>query len=276
MGTELSAKTLHAYTNRISFLTDPDGLNLDVHNPAVTIPAIMKLKKVSGTLVGYFVALRYASRNDETISKQYTTKITELNKANKQSTLQQSMTEREKKKYGDTYPTWESILDFVTKIKTDTSVSDSDKLLLDLYTLTPPKRLDYINFHLYKRVPKVDTGNYAVLRKTKPYININDHKTAKDNGPIQTPISKELYTSITEYMKKHTDSSNLWNINDYTMSKLITGLFSKVTNKPITVNTLRHAYDSFTRRGDIPLIDKINNAKAMGHSVMMGDMYRRT
>lgn len=272
----LSEKTVEQYMGRIAMLTDPDGLDLDPYTPDVTIPAIMAMKKSLSTRHGYLVALRYAVLKDEKVTKVYGDKITEVSKERNAISLKQEMSETDKEKYGDTYPTWESILETVKTIKADTTVSDSDKLLLDLYTMLPPVRLDYINFKLYKKQPKEDTGNYAVIRRKDPYIKLNDHKTAKAYGAIKMDITKPLYESFTTYMDAHRTQKTLWNIGDYVMSKKITGLFMKAINKPYSVNTLRHAYESYRQCNDLPLTEKLKDCKAMGHNLLTSATYRRT
>ena len=271
----LAEKTVQQYVGRIALLTDPDGLDLDPYTPDVTIPVIMGMNKSLSTRHGYLIALRYAVLKDESLTKIYGDKITEISKERNELSLKQEMSEKDKEKYGDTYPTWENILDAVKTIKSDTTVSDSDKLLLDLYTMVQPVRLDYMNFKLYKKQPKEDKGNYAVIRRKDPYIKLNEHKTAKAYGAIKMDIPKELYESVITFMKAHPTQKTLWNVADSVMSKKVMGLFMKAVDKPYTVNTLRHAYESYRQCGDLPLTEKLKDCKAMGHNLLTAATYRR-
>jgi hypothetical protein len=243
--------------------------------PTNTVDAIEKIsamQKSEETKKGYLSALFNAVRGNPELERPYQDKIKEFRKELSKQAKKQIITTQEKEKY---IP-WDTVLKTVPKIKDNSAISESDKLLLDFYTLTPPKRADYTHVHIFYRKPRKDIGNYIVLRQAKPYMKINDHKTSGTYGGIETPIPSELYKSITSYLENHPDTKTLWEFSESVLSERIIAMFMKAIGKRVGISILRHAFISNFLKTAPTLLQKEHIARHMGHSVSEQDIYRRT
>jgi hypothetical protein len=273
MARVLSERTLKMYAQLLAKLTNPKELNLDPKTPDITIPKVMSLPKSTSTLRGYLSALHHSVKGNPNLMKPYSDKIKELGNIDKVKDKKQELSETEVLKYMK----WPEILEAVKRIKTYKIVSDSDKLLLDFYTMMPPKRADYSGLKVYNTPPTVDTGNYIVIQpKKESYVKINNHKTEKTYGPIHTVLPAPLKKSVTAYLKKYPDTKTLWpGMSDAQFSNHIASIFVPFTGKRIGINILRHAYISNFLEAAPPLLEKEAVAKHMGHSVAEQELYRR-
>lgn len=124
-------------------------------------------------------------------------------------------------------------------------------LIVSLYTLMPPIRLDYIMKVIDKESDDDDKHNFLLnkSRNTKMFI-INEYKSSKSYGKIKLKIPSELNSIINLYLKFHKDKDNFIlnsrgsGVTANNLGKMITNAFSKYINKKITLNLLRHIYIS--------------------------------
>ena len=126
-------------------------------------------------------------------------------------------------------------------------------LIVALYTLMPPTRLDYAPMSIIKNDSEDnDKGNYLVIKsRNKKHFIINEYKSSKTYGKIRINIQSELNSIINLYLKFHKDTDSfLLNsrgepLSANGLSKLLTSSFSRYSNnKKITLNLLRHVYIS--------------------------------
>ena len=124
-------------------------------------------------------------------------------------------------------------------------------LIVSLYTLMPPIRLDYIMKVIDKESDDDNKHNFLLnkSRNTKMFI-INEYKSSKSYGKIKLKIPSELNSIINLYLKFHKDKDNFIlnsrgsGVTANNLGKMITNAFSKYINKKITLNLLRHIYIS--------------------------------
>jgi integrase len=160
-----------------------------------------------------------------------------------------------------------------------------DAALIGIYTLIPPRRLDY----RLMRITDHDTGldddyNYVVLNKRNnptKFIFTN-YKTSSTFGKQEFPVPRALASVLKTYIE-----GNGFAINDYLFGKSptepyksfstqVSEVFKKYTSKSISVNMLRHSYITwFLQKKNLSLTDKKIVATAMGHSITMQDKYNR-
>ena len=155
----------------------------------------------------------------------------------------------------------------------------SSYLIVSLYTIIPPTRLDYIMKIIKNDKEDDNKSNYLVnkSRNTKYFI-INEYKSSKTYGKQIIKIPPELNSIINLYLKFHKDNDSfLLNsrgdpLSANGLSKLITSSFSKYSMKKVTLNLLRHVYIS----ENVKLTkdtDESKLAKSMMHSAVTQQNY---
>jgi len=157
-----------------------------------------------------------------------------------------------------------------------------DMLVVALYYYMPPRRLDYAPMEIiFTRDDDKEKKNYLlVLNKNKKYFIFNDYKTFKHHGKQEFLIDKKLNKIIEDWLKireitvESVGQPFLLNTKGNALSsnglgKLITTAFSSSGNKNVTVNVLRHVYDSEVI--GVEEIEKqkerVKVAEQMGHTV---------
>ena len=104
--------------------------------------------------------------------------------------------------------TWVDVVREMTK-KIKNSKNELHRLILSLYTDTPPRRsLDYANMLI--NVPDDKVHNILVFTpKVKQFI-FNEYKTSNKKGPQHIPIvSPALIKILDDHLKKHPDQKYL-------------------------------------------------------------------
>jgi integrase len=148
-----------------------------------------------------------------------------------------------------------------------------DELLVSLYTLQEPQRLDYANCKIVSEEPEDPKGNYLVMDAT-PHFLFTEYKTARRYGNKTKIIPKNLLTIIKKYLKAN-PTDILFPMHETNLSKLIGDTFQKLTGKRVTANILRHSFISHHKKNDKTIKQKEVLAAALDHSVGMSDIYRK-
>lgn len=155
----------------------------------------------------------------------------------------------------------------------------NDKMIYGLYTLLPPRRLEYCNMHVISKNSKRDnTKNYLIIYKGSPYQFVfNDYKTNKTYKEQIIDIPAELSVIIKNYLLANKIKSGMkfidLNINEF--SKLIKKVFNKIYNKNITLNWLRKSYATYINSLNISNNDRTRLSEMMGHSSNQNQKYRK-
>ena len=127
-----------------------------------------------------------------------------------------------------------------------------DYLIVSLYTLIPPARIDYAPMNIINNIDDDNNESnslYIKSRNTKSFI-LNEYKTFKKYGKKIINIPSELNSVINLYLKfnKLTNSFLYNSKGEYMTAKeltlLIPKVFSRYSSKHITLNLLRHIYIS--------------------------------
>lgn len=270
---EYSAITIANYNNRIKTFTKKFP-TVDTRKPEDVYAALQRSDYAPASYRAFLVAFSwsYKQKGETEIVSKYTPFITtdareELGKLKKQ----EFSSEREKKNYVP----WDEILKIAADIRADPAFKTEDKLLVSFYTTLPPARVDYLNLAIHRTAPAEDVGNYIVINPKKPYVKINEHKTAKTHGPIMHTLPVRLLAQTLQYLLENPSVTTLFESNEIAMSKRVIRIFRRKSGKNIGVNILRHAYITKMREGDMRLLHKIDMAKSMGHTVMHQELYRR-
>jgi hypothetical protein len=195
----------------------------------------------------------------------YKAKMDEYNSKQAEIYMEQKLSASET----DKYMAWGDIL----KVQRTMEKGTLDHLLVSLYTLQPPMRLDYCGMKVVTTHPETKDGNYLVM-SDKPYFIFTQYKTVKRYGVVIKEVPKTLVVVLKRYLKGH-PAEILFPMAETAFSKLIGDVFEKHTTKRVTCQILRHSYVSHIKRNDKTIKEQIKLSKDMLHSVGMSDVYRR-
>jgi hypothetical protein len=195
----------------------------------------------------------------------YKVKMDSYNAKQQEIYMNQMLSTNEADKYLD----WKSIL----KVQQAMEKGTLDHLLVSLYTLQAPMRLDYCGMKVVTTHPEAKDGNYLVMND-KPYFIFTQYKTARRYGVVIKEVPKALVVVLKRYLKAH-PTEVLFSMSEGAFSKLIGDVFMKHTTKRVTCQILRHSYVSYVKRNDRTIKEQIKLSKDMLHSVGMSDIYRR-
>ena len=152
-------------------------------------------------------------------------------------------------------------------------------VVVSLYMLLPPVRLDYANMIVVKSRGDMENKNrnYLLnLSRNKKYFYINEYKTSDKHGEIEIKIPPPLNTILNQWLKINDNENFLLNKGSSSMtpnvlSKYITKSFSP-SGKNISLNMLRKIYIS--EHVDLEAIRKRKEmANVMGHSTAVQESY---
>ena len=226
-------------------------------------------------LIPYTTLLSYLSENKffEKLHTQYSKSIISLNKAYENERDDNFLSEEDKNK-------------IITDFSKDTILSNMDKLddlaekiVYGLYTLIPPRRLEYLKVYVVPQSFKIkDEKNYLVLKKKVPEKFVfQDYKTSNSYGRVDIGVPDELKGYIQEYIAKHKVKSNTLfiNMNITKYIRLIKSAFNKIYDADISVRWIRMSYATYIDKLNISNNDKKEICIKMGHSITMSGKYKK-
>jgi len=178
------------------------------------------------------------------------------------------------------YLPWTQILDAVEKARV--AVEDvwtlQEYVILSLYTLMPPVRLDYGEMKIVPVEPAEPVGNYLVWGK-KPYFYFSDYKTFKVYGVMKIQLCAALVKVLEEwlaYPNQYLLEDRSGNpLGAVALGQLIISTFQKHCGKKVGVSMLRHSYISYIRAKELPIKKSDALAHQMMHSPKMSMIYRK-
>ena len=171
-----------------------------------------------------------------------------------------------------------NILENANKLKIE------DEIIYLFYTLQPPRRIEdvYLITITNKNNNTEDNINYIIVDNDNNPLEIiyNKYKTNKIYGrQIITLTNKILKDKIREYiylnnLKEGDKLFRKFN-NSASFGVAIKRIFSKVYDKKITLNNIRHSYITWELR-ELRSVNYLKNlAMMMGHSSEEQQLYRR-
>lgn len=198
-----------------------------------------------------------------------------------------TLTEKEKRNFlywEDIIKVYNTLLDNLDKNNYNLFL---DFVIIALYVLHPPTRADYANMYIFSddsQVPSEIKDNYCVLQ-TNPRFVFNNYKTSKIKGTVTIEIDKTLHDILLDWacinksnflLASYSSKNNTYKpLSENNLANRIKYIFMKQTNKPASINTLRHSFISYNSKYDQNVINKQTNANKMMHSLEMADKYRR-
>ena len=194
----------------------------------------------------------------------------------------QTLTEDEKRKW----VCWDCVIEVREKLLEEFNDNPDwelfqDYLILCLYTYEPPERLDYAPMKFVTEAPADSIENYCVLNGDKATFILNSYKTAKKYGTQTNAASPEMVEVLKRWKTMNKTEWLLLKGKDkrpMTSQELglaIKDIFTRHTGSGATLNILRHSFRTHLHEGEPSLEEQKEIARRMGHSVMMGQRYRR-
>jgi hypothetical protein len=176
-------------------------------------------------------------------------------------------------------------------IQNTTNIDANDTLIYLFYTLQPPRRYDDVYLIHIKKIASADEVDYDKLDNGKNYIIVdsdnnpreivyNKYKTDHIYGrQIITIVNNNLKNIIRTYILAHfledCDKLFIKYKNPSSFCEAIKRIFSKIYNKKITLNNIRHSYITCTMRTAHNANFLKNLALLMGHSTNEQLLYKR-
>jgi len=153
------------------------------------------------------------------------------------------------------------------------------KLIYGLYTLIPPRRLEYNKMVLSAISEKRNNEtNYIILRNKEPIKFIfNDYKTSKSYGTVEIVIPEKFRPIIRDYLKKNKKKrgDKFLDLNTNQFIKLIKETFKEIYGEEITVRWLRISYATYIDSLNLSNNEKQELAVKMGHNREQSSKYRK-
>ena len=156
-----------------------------------------------------------------------------------------------------------------------------DKVIYGVYTLLPPRRLEYSNVYLRTRsfYKKEDENkNYIIIFKKRPVQFVfNDYKTKKTFGRQEINIPEELGIILMEYIKskKLKTGDKLFDYTSNYLGVVISKVLLDVYGEKMSLNYLRRSYATYMNTLNISNNEKEILSIMMGHSYNQNLKYRK-
>ena len=180
-------------------------------------------------------------------------------------------------KQEESYISWENVLQFRDEYYED--MSPVQRLLMALYTYTPPVRADYTPMRVVDKKPKKleDGMNYVVLNKS-PYFLFHAYKTHATYGDQCIPIPVKLRKEIDTYLGSHPGEYLFQDNGVPWVSARLAATFKKIFQKfhdmDFGITMMRHSYLTHFHKGAKPMADMKKVSGKMMHSPWMNMAYR--
>lgn len=248
----MSINTKKTYTSILSKL----NLISDINDHNKTIKIIAKLPNKNSSKKNYYIALLNNFKDDKN-SEKYKSYYKEMERYRN---LQNSETDKNEKneKQKNNWCTYDELRNatIMAKKNIDDIINDKiidkyekykmyrDYILLLIYTHLPPLRNDYLTV-------KINTGkNYYNDGK----LILTEYKNSKKMGKYIFEYPELIRNEIDKYLdfKKDNDIPNKYmfvnnlgkKYNSSTFGNHISGIFNKLIGKKISINLIRHMYET--------------------------------
>ena len=183
--------------------------------------------------------------------------------------------------FPDSY-TWNNFLSDVKKYTTS-HPNTPYSVLLAMYTLIPPRRLEYRTLTIFRKVGlrKVPpTGNVVYLSATKPArLYLRDFKTAKSYGSYEVDLPMNLSKILLAYCEGYPTGTLLFEntlFNEYdepSFSSFVIDAVKAATGHAAGARDLRKLFLSSVDFNNTSVAERERLANAMGHSTSEQALY---
>ena len=147
-----------------------------------------------------------------------------------------------------------------------------EKMVLGLYYLQPPRRLDYINMVVTDELAPADkTRNYLVVRPKMMKMIFNVYKTSHTYGQQVFRVGKDLrdilksHVTVGEYLLKNPHLGGVF--TEAQFSNYLARLTKKLVGKEASATAFRHAYIAHFLSTNPTTDQRKATSLMMGHNV---------
>lgn len=164
------------------------------------------------------------------------------------------------------------------KLDNEQKIRLRDFIILCLYTMIEPRRLqDYI-FMKFRNYSDEEKDNYIDIDNNK--LVFNKYKTSRIYGKQTIDIPKKMSVILKKYIKLISDNKLDYLLFDSNFEKLtapkLNYIINKIFGKSVSVNNIRHSYISEVVLKNMPKLTKLEEiSKNMGHSVNTQILYKK-
>ena len=173
--------------------------------------------------------------------------------------------------------TTETITSHLEKLNTN-----EEKLIFGLYTLLPPRRLEYCGVTLITEGVKYkmrNDTNYLVMKKKQPDRFVwNNYKTSNTFGRVEVEVPADLKSLLLTYIKENKIKTHqaILEYKKANFVRIVTNIFNKVyEDANITVRWIRISYATYLNSLNISNNERQKVAIQMGHGVIQSSKYRK-
>tara|TARA_Y100000385_G_scaffold131225_1_gene136545 strand:+ start:167 stop:1228 length:1062 start_codon:yes stop_codon:yes gene_type:complete len=160
--------------------------------------------------------------------------------------------------------------------------SNEEKLVFGLYTLLPPRRLEYCGVTLITEGVKYkmrNDTNYLVMKKKQPDRFVwNNYKTSNTFGRVEVEVPADLKSLLLTYIKENKIKTHqaILEYKKANFVRIVTNIFNKVyEDANITVRWIRISYATYLNSLNISNNERQKVAIQMGHGVIQSSKYRK-
>ena len=153
-------------------------------------------------------------------------------------------------------------------------------LILCLYTMIPPLRLDWAGAEICASGPVPTEGNIVDIAN-KVFL-LRNYKTAKRHGALTIPLSDELMAVIQKSLEMYPRKALLGQREDHnvcmtqpSLSHTLVRTFRDVSGRSMNLQLLRRSYVSHQMNGQPSLLEQEKQALALGHTFAIHQLYRK-
>ncbi len=185
----------------------------------------------------------------------------------------QEPTDKQKEKF---IP-WDDIIDLRDQYWE--GMTDTERLLISLYTMIPPARADYTPMKIVSRKPtKMEDGyNYLVMRPKTAHFLFHAFKNHKTIGDRYVAVPKKLFAIIQKYVQPGQAYLLEHAGTPWTEAQLGDGvrkIFQRYLDMNTGISMIRHAYATNIHAGEKSMKENEKIAHSMMHSPDMSQAYR--
>lgn len=148
----------------------------------------------------------------------------------------------------------------------------NEKMILGLYYLQPPRRLDYINMIVTDELEPADKDhNYLVVRPKMMKMIFNTYKTSRTYGQQVFKVGKDLrgilkdHVKVGEYLLVNDNSGKPY--TDAQFSQYLSRLTKKLVGKEASATAFRHAFIAHFLKSNPTTDQRKATSLQMGHNV---------
>lgn len=156
------------------------------------------------------------------------------------------------------------------------------KIIYGLYTLIPPRRLEYSNMIILienNEKELIKDHNYLIcdMNYNAKYFIFKNYKTSNVFGEQKILIPESLSNIIKEYilLKKKKNKDKLFNINSNTLGKNISKIFNIIYNEKISLRWLRISYATYIRKKNLSNNELKDISEKMAHGIVTNSRYNK-